>query len=96
MGWRVRRSSYFGPLRVNLSKSGIGYSVGTRGFRVGQDARGGRYRAISIPKTGIYRRDYEPKTPPPITGAGPVQRRMHWPVYIGAAILLYILVKLVF
>jgi hypothetical protein len=58
MGWNIRRSVNFGPLRINLSKSGLGYSVGTRGFRVGQDARGRRYRSLSIPKTGVYRRDY--------------------------------------
>src|SRR5580658_5630624 len=58
MGWSLRRSINLGPLRINLSRSGFGYSVGGRGFRVGQDARGRRYRSISIPKTGIYRRDY--------------------------------------
>ena len=58
MGWGFRRSINLGPLRVNLSKSGIGYSVGTRGFRVGKDARGRKYRSISIPHTGISRRDY--------------------------------------
>src|ERR1700691_5174928 len=58
MGWNIRRSVNFGPLRINLSKSGFGYSVGTRGFRVGQDANGRRYRSLSIPKTGVYRRDY--------------------------------------
>ena len=66
MGWSFRRSVNLGPLRINLSKSGVGYSVGMRGFRVGQDARGLRYQAVSIPKTGIYRRDYQPKTPIPV------------------------------
>lgn len=48
---------------MNLSRSGVGYSVGTRGFRVGKDAQGRKYSAISIPGTGIYRRDYL-STPP--------------------------------
>lgn len=97
MAWSFRRSINLGPLRVNLSKSGVGYSVGTRGFRVGQDARGRRYRALSIPNTGIYRRDYRPKVPP---GVGPpggqVTTRSQWPLYIGAAVVLYLLLKVVF
>ena len=58
MGWNFRRSANLGPFRINLSKSGIGYSVGGRGFRVGKDAKGRKYRSISLPNTGIYRRDY--------------------------------------
>jgi hypothetical protein len=71
MGWNFRRSINFGPLRVNLSKSGVGYSVGGRGFRVGKDSNGRKYRSLSIPNTGIYRRDYFPPSttiapgPPP-------------------------------
>ena len=58
MGWGFRRSLKFGLFRVNLSKSGIGYSVGTRGIRFGKDAKGRKYRALSIPETGIFKRDY--------------------------------------
>jgi hypothetical protein len=58
MGWRFRRSVSLGPLRINLSRSGVGYSVGGRGFRVGKDSKGRRYRSLSIPHTGIYRKDY--------------------------------------
>lgn len=36
----------------------MGYSVGVRGARVGRDAGGRKYSALSIPGTGIYRRDY--------------------------------------
>ena len=43
-----------GPLRVNLSKKGVGYSVGVRGFRVGRDAKGQDYSRTSVPGTGIY------------------------------------------
>ena len=32
-----------GPFRVNLSKTGVGYSVGGRGFRVGTTSRGRKY-----------------------------------------------------
>jgi hypothetical protein len=58
MGWGFRRSINLGPLRINASKSGIGYSVGGRGFRIGKDAKGRRYTAASIPGTGIYNRNY--------------------------------------
>lgn len=34
---------------MNFSKSGIGYSVGIRGARIGKDAKGRRYSQISIP-----------------------------------------------
>ena len=43
MGFYYRKSVNVGPFRVNLGKSGIGYSVGTRGFRTGLSSRGRRY-----------------------------------------------------
>lgn len=58
MAWNFRRSIRLGPIRFNLSKSGVGASVGIPGFRVGKDARGRKYQQTSIPGTGIYRRDY--------------------------------------
>lgn len=42
-----------GPVRVNLSKSGVGYSVGGKGFRVTKKAGGGTRTTASIPGTGI-------------------------------------------
>lgn len=53
MGLRVRKTKKLGPARVTLSKSGIGYSVGTKGFRVTQKANGGTRTTASIPGTGI-------------------------------------------
>lgn len=53
MGFRLRKSFNFGPFRLNLSKSGIGYSVGTKGFRVTKKATGGTRATASIPGTGI-------------------------------------------
>lgn len=53
MGFRFRKSVNFGPLRVNLSKSGVGYSVGGKGFRVTKKANGGIRTTASIPGTGI-------------------------------------------
>jgi len=53
MSFFYRKSVNFGPFRVNLSKSGVGYSIGGKGFRVGTSARGRRYSAFSIPGTGV-------------------------------------------
>jgi len=58
MAWRFRKSLKLGPIRLNLSKSGVGYSIGGRGFCVGQDAKGRSYTAASIPGTGLYSREY--------------------------------------
>jgi hypothetical protein len=38
MGWNLRKGFNFGPLRINLSRRGVGYSVGARGLRIGRDA----------------------------------------------------------
>ncbi len=57
MGFTYRKSVNLSPFRVNLSKSGLGYSVGGRGFRVGTTARGKKYTSFSIPGTGLgYRK----------------------------------------
>jgi hypothetical protein len=61
MGWNWRKSINFGTLRINLSKRGIGYSAGVRGFRMGRNAKGQDYNQISIPGTGIYRRSVSGK-----------------------------------
>ena len=53
MGFYFRRSMNVGPFRLNLSKSGVGWSVGGRGLRTGRGARGRRYTTISIPGTGV-------------------------------------------
>ena len=53
MGFRFRKSFGAGPFRVNLSKSGIGYSVGGKGFRYTKKAGGGARTTVSIPGTGI-------------------------------------------
>jgi hypothetical protein len=54
MGFRYRKSiNLGGGFRVNLSKSGIGYSFGRKGFRVSKTARGTTRRTASIPGTGV-------------------------------------------
>ena len=53
MGFYFRKSMSVGPFRVNLSRGGVGWSVGGRGFRTGASGRGRRYTTISIPGTGM-------------------------------------------
>lgn len=51
MGWSFRKSIKLGPIRLNLSKSGLGVSTGIRGFRVSSGPRGTYLRAG---RGGIY------------------------------------------
>lgn len=54
MGFRYRKSiNLGGGFRINLSKSGIGYSWGTKGLRVTKTAKGTTRTTYSIPGTGI-------------------------------------------
>lgn len=58
MGFYYRKSVNLGPFRVNIGKSGLGYSVGGRDFRVGTSSRGRKYTSFSIPGTGVGYRKY--------------------------------------
>jgi len=54
MGFRYRKSiNLGGGFRINLSKSGVGYSWGTKGYRITKTASGKTRRTYSIPGTGI-------------------------------------------
>lgn len=54
MGMRFRKSIRLGKhVRFNLSKSGVGYSIGTKGCRVTKMANGRTRTTTSIPGTGI-------------------------------------------
>ena len=54
MGFRFRKSfNLGGGFRTTFSKSGAGFSWGTKGFRVTKKARGGTRTTFSIPGTGI-------------------------------------------
>jgi hypothetical protein len=85
MGWNLKKAFNFGPLRINLSKRGVGYSVGVRGFRIGRDAKGQSYNQTSIPGTGIYKRTYSGQ---------PVSRKQWGIAAVIAVFLLLLLVKL--
>jgi hypothetical protein len=53
MGWTYRKSLRLGPLRINLSNSGVGYSIGAAGLRAGISSTGRKYGSLSIPGTGL-------------------------------------------
>lgn len=53
MGLKFRKSIKMGPVRINLSKSGIGYSVGTKGARITKSAKGKTRATVGIPGTGL-------------------------------------------
>lgn len=54
MGFNFRKSINLGSgIRINLSKSGIGASVGVKGARIGTGPRGTRVTG-SLPGTGLY------------------------------------------
>ena len=54
MGFRLHRSTQILPgVRLNFSKSGIGYSTGFKGFRTSHMANGRTRRTVSIPGTGM-------------------------------------------
>lgn len=53
MGTRFRKSVKLGPFRVNLSKSGVGWSVGNKYARYTRKANGGTRITTTLPGTGI-------------------------------------------
>lgn len=53
MGWYLKKSFPFGPLRLNLSKSGLGASVGVKGLRVSTGPKG---KQINAGREGLYYR----------------------------------------
>lgn len=54
MGFRFRKSFNLGlGFKVNLSKSGVGYSWGIPGYRITKTAKGRTRKTYSIPGTGI-------------------------------------------
>ena len=53
MAFYIRKSLRFGPIRFNLSKSGVGVSAGIKGFRVGSGPRG---NYVHMGRGGLYYR----------------------------------------
>jgi hypothetical protein len=54
MGISFRKSFKIGPVKVNVSKSGVGASVGRKGARIGINAKGNAY--VSAGADGVYYR----------------------------------------
>lgn len=61
MGFRFRKSINLpGGFRINLSKSGIGFSWGVKGARITRTAKGKTQATVSLPGTGIsYTQDLD-------------------------------------
>lgn len=55
MGFYLRRAFTLGPLRLNLSRSGLGLSLGVKGARVGLGPRG---TYVHMGRQGIYYRQF--------------------------------------
>lgn len=55
MAWYLRKSVSIGPVRLNVSRSGIGTSVGIKGFRIGVKPNGRSY--IHAGRHGLYYRE---------------------------------------
>lgn len=53
MALSIRKQIKMGPVNVNLSKSGIGWSIGGKGFRRTYAASGKVKNTVSIPGTGV-------------------------------------------
>jgi Protein of unknown function (DUF4236) len=100
MSWYIKKSFRFGPIRFNLSKSGIGVSGGVKGFRVGTGPRG---PYVHAGRGGIYYRkslkgtegDSPGSSPEPAestTGASPPKKRAaFWPVLVFLSVIVVLL-----
>jgi len=53
MAFTFRKSFSLGPFRINISKNGIGWSVGVPGYRRSVSATGKKRTTYSIPGTGM-------------------------------------------
>jgi Protein of unknown function (DUF4236) len=73
MGFRFQRRIRIAPgVRLNLSKSGIGASVGRTGLRLGMAAKRKKYFSVGLPGTGLSYRTFfgRPVTPETLKKVG--------------------------
>ncbi len=54
MGLKWRKSMSVGPIRANVSNSGVGWSINLGLCRLGLNAQGRLYFSAGIPGTGLY------------------------------------------
>jgi hypothetical protein len=60
VSWRNQKRIRVLPgVHLNLSRNGVGVSIGGRGAHVGWTARGRRYVSLGVPGTGLSWREYE-------------------------------------
>lgn len=58
MGWNFRKSIKIAPgVKLNFSKRGVGMSVGPKGYKISVNSKGDVHKTISIPGTGLYKRE---------------------------------------
>jgi len=62
MAFYLRKSFRMGPVRLNLSKSGLGVSTGVTGARIGLTSQGKAY--FHAGRGGLYVRKYAPSSTP--------------------------------
>jgi hypothetical protein len=90
MGFYLRKSLSFGPIRLNFSKAGVGISAGVKGARIGVNARGRRY--IHAGRYGVYYRQMLPDQTEPgeqdSIGAG-----VTWAVILVAVVAAVVLLR---
>ena len=85
MGFYIRKAFRFGPFRLNLSKSGVGASVGVKGLRVSTGPHGTELHAG---RGGVYYREkLGPSKHPHETHphAAPARPRTHVALWIVLA-----------
>lgn len=67
MGFYIRKAIRVGPLRFNLSKSGVGVSAGIKGLRLGTGPRG---NYVHMGRGGLYfRKSFSPSAGRPAIGS---------------------------
>ena len=83
MGFYFRKGIKVGPLRFNLSKSGVGVSAGVRGLRVGAGPRG---NYVHVGRHGVYYRAAIPSSQQPTSFRPPSSEENHLKEIDSAAI----------
>lgn len=85
MGWSFRKAFRLGPLRLSLSKRGVGASVGVKGARAGIDAAGKPY--VAGGRHGIYFRER-------LGGGAPLSPVRVVLILVGVALVVMVLVAI--
>ena len=94
MGMRYRKSLKFGPLRVNLSKSGVGYSVGNKIYRVTKKANGGMRTTATLPGISDVK-DYSKDQVEEAAQMARTRRKKKAPAIVSGAAALLLLIGVV-